>query len=67
VWRGALTDPQALTHAEMAERLSRALRRQVAFVDIPPEAMRDALRGLASGHKEHMPHSSGQLHAEQRQ
>jgi uncharacterized protein YbjT (DUF2867 family) len=41
-----LTGPQALTHAEMAECLSRALGRQVAFVDIPPETMRDALLGV---------------------
>ena len=41
-----LTGPQALTHAEMAEGLSRALGRQVAFVDIPPEAMREALLGF---------------------
>ena len=41
-----LTGPQALTHAEMAEDLSKALRRQVAFVDIPPEAMRDAVLDL---------------------
>ena len=41
-----LTGPQALTHAEMAEGLSRALGRQVAFVDIPPEAMREALLGI---------------------
>jgi uncharacterized protein YbjT (DUF2867 family) len=38
-----LTGPQALTHAEMAELLSEALGRQVAFVDIPPETMREAL------------------------
>jgi uncharacterized protein YbjT (DUF2867 family) len=38
-----LTGPQALTHAEMAAHLSSALGRQVAFVDIPPEAMRDTL------------------------
>ena len=41
-----LTGPQALTHAEMAEGLSKALGRQVAFVDIPPEAMRDVLLGF---------------------
>jgi uncharacterized protein YbjT (DUF2867 family) len=41
-----LTGPQALTHAEMAEGLSKALGRQVMFIDIPPEAMRDALLGL---------------------
>jgi uncharacterized protein YbjT (DUF2867 family) len=38
-----LTGPQALTHAEMAAHLSKALGRPVAFVDIPPEAMRDTL------------------------
>ena len=41
-----LTGPQALTHAEMAEGLSKALGRHVAFIDIPPEAMRDAVLGL---------------------
>jgi uncharacterized protein YbjT (DUF2867 family) len=41
-----LTGLQALTHAEMAERLSAALRRQIAFVDISPEAMRDAMVGF---------------------
>src|SRR5215213_9455860 len=41
-----LTGLQALTHAEMAEGLSKALRRQVAFVNIPPEAMRDILLGF---------------------
>jgi uncharacterized protein YbjT (DUF2867 family) len=41
-----LTGPQALTHAEMAEGLSEALGRRVTFVDIPPEAMREALVGV---------------------
>lgn len=41
-----LTGPQALTHAEMAEGLSEALGRRVEFVDIPPEAMREALVGV---------------------
>lgn len=41
-----LTGPQALTHAEMAQYLSASLGRHVAFVDIPPEAMRDALVGV---------------------
>jgi uncharacterized protein YbjT (DUF2867 family) len=41
-----LTGPQALTHAEMAAHLSRTLGCPVAFVDIPPEAMRDALLGV---------------------
>ena len=38
-----LTGPQGLTHTEMAELLSKALGRRVTFVDIPPEAMLDAL------------------------
>jgi uncharacterized protein YbjT (DUF2867 family) len=41
-----LTGPQALTHAEMGEGLSKALGRQVTFIDIPPEAMRDAFLGF---------------------
>jgi uncharacterized protein YbjT (DUF2867 family) len=38
-----LTGPEALTHAQMAAPLSGALGRPVAFADVPPEAMRDAL------------------------
>jgi uncharacterized protein YbjT (DUF2867 family) len=41
-----ITGPQALTHAEMADRLSDALGRQIVFVDIPPEAMQQALLGV---------------------
>ena len=41
-----LTGAQALTHTEMAELLSTALGRQIAFVDVPPEAMRDSLLGF---------------------
>ncbi|NJK66228.1 MAG: SDR family oxidoreductase [Microcoleus sp. SU_5_3] len=41
-----LTGPQALTHAEMAEQLSAALSRQIAFINIPPEAMRDQLLSI---------------------
>jgi uncharacterized protein YbjT (DUF2867 family) len=41
-----LTGPQALTHAEMAEGFSKVLGRQVSFIDIPPEAMREALLDL---------------------
>ncbi|BAC90832.1 SDR family oxidoreductase [Gloeobacter violaceus] len=40
-----LTGPEALTHTEMAEHLSASLGHHVAFVDIPPEAMGEALRG----------------------
>lgn len=38
-----LTGPQALTHTEMAERLSTVLDRRIAFVDISPETMRETL------------------------
>ena len=38
-----LTGPEALSHAEMAARLSHALGRTITFVDVPPEAMREAL------------------------
>ena len=41
-----LTGPEALTHREMAERLSGALGRRVEFVDVPPDAMRGALIGV---------------------
>ncbi len=38
-----ITGPEALTHAEMASRLSEALGKQITFVDIPEAAMRSAL------------------------
>ena len=38
-----LTGPEALSHAEMAQKLSAALGRTVGFVDVPPEAMHDTL------------------------
>jgi uncharacterized protein YbjT (DUF2867 family) len=41
-----ITGPEALTHAEMAERLTEALGRRVEFVDVPPDAMRQALIGV---------------------
>lgn len=41
-----LTGPQALMHTEMAAYLSDATGRQIAFVDIPPDTMRDALLGV---------------------
>lgn len=41
-----ITGPEALTHAEMAEQLSRALGRPVRYVDVPPDAMRNALLGF---------------------
>jgi len=41
-----LTGPEALTHNEMAQKLSKAVGREIQFVDVPPEAMRDALLGV---------------------
>jgi uncharacterized protein YbjT (DUF2867 family) len=38
-----LTGPEALSHGEMAEKLSGVLGRRIDFVDIPPEAMRETL------------------------
>jgi uncharacterized protein YbjT (DUF2867 family) len=42
----ALTGPDALTFADMAHQLSRAIGRCVTFVDVPPESMRAALAEL---------------------
>jgi uncharacterized protein YbjT (DUF2867 family) len=42
----SLTGPEALTFTEMAKQLSAALGRTITFVDVPPEAMREALTGL---------------------
>jgi uncharacterized protein YbjT (DUF2867 family) len=41
-----ITGPEALTHAEMAERLSETLGRHIKFIDIPADAMRQALLGF---------------------
>jgi len=41
----ALTGPEALSGAEVAERLSAATGRQVRYVDVPPDPYRRALAG----------------------
>ena len=41
-----LTGPAALTHEEMADALSTAVGRPVAFVDTPPETFAAALAGV---------------------
>lgn len=41
-----LTGSEALTHQEIAEKLSHALNREITFVDIPPEAMRETLASV---------------------
>jgi len=40
-----LTGPEALSHGEMAEKLSGVLGRPIEFVDVPPGVMRAALIG----------------------
>jgi uncharacterized protein YbjT (DUF2867 family) len=42
----SLTGPEALTHSEMAAAISDTIGRPVTFVDVPPDAMRDALLGM---------------------
>ncbi|HXF02131.1 MAG TPA: SDR family oxidoreductase [Arthrobacter sp.] len=41
-----LTGPSAITHAQIAGALTAALGRQVNFVDVPPSAFADSLRGV---------------------
>ena len=41
-----LTGPEALTHHEMAEKLSHAVGREIQYIDVLPEAMREALLGV---------------------
>jgi uncharacterized protein YbjT (DUF2867 family) len=38
-----ITGPQALTHAEIALQIGNAMGRPVSFIDVPPEAMRQAV------------------------
>lgn len=40
-----LTGPESLSHADVAEKLSAALGKKVAFVDLPPEAFKQAVMG----------------------
>ena len=41
-----ITGPEALSHQQMAEKLSVALNRQIQFVDISPESMRETLASV---------------------
>ncbi|WP_031527477.1 SDR family oxidoreductase [Dyadobacter crusticola] len=41
-----LTGPEALSHYELAARLSTAVGRNIRFVDVPSEALRDMLRHI---------------------
>ncbi len=40
-----VTGPEALSYADVAAGLTRAMRRQVAYVDVPDDAVRQALLG----------------------
>jgi hypothetical protein len=42
----ALTGPETLTFAEMAQKLSETVGRTITFIDVPPESMRTALAEL---------------------
>lgn len=41
-----ITGPEALTHAEMADQLSSAVGKPIKYLDVPSEAMRQALLGF---------------------
>jgi uncharacterized protein YbjT (DUF2867 family) len=41
-----LTGPAPITHAEIAAALTNALRRDITFIDVPPEAFADSLQGI---------------------
>lgn len=40
-----ITGPESLSHADVAEKLSKALAKKVNFVDLPPEAFKQAVMG----------------------
>jgi uncharacterized protein YbjT (DUF2867 family) len=41
-----LTGPEAITHSQIAAALTAAVGRTVSFIDVPPEAFADSIRGL---------------------
>jgi hypothetical protein len=45
-----LTGPEALTHGDMAEKLSKAVGREIQYVDVPEEAMMGALLSVGLPH-----------------
>ena len=59
-----LTGPDALTMTEVAERLSRAIGKEVRYVDVPPEDARKAR--LAAGMTPYMADALGELFTERR-
>jgi uncharacterized protein YbjT (DUF2867 family) len=59
-----LTGPESLTMGEVAERLSRAIGREVRYVNVPPEDARKAR--LAAGMTPYMADALSELFAERR-
>jgi uncharacterized protein YbjT (DUF2867 family) len=45
-----LTGPEAPSHGEMAEKLSKAVAREIQYVDVPEEAMMGALLSIGLPH-----------------
>ena len=41
-----ITGPQAISHGDMAHRLSEAVGREIEYVDVPPAAMKETLLGI---------------------
>lgn len=41
-----ITGPEALTHADMADQLSKAVGKTIKYLDVPPDDMRKALLGF---------------------
>ena len=41
-----LTGPASITHAQIAAALTAGLGRPISFVDVPPQAFADSLRGI---------------------
>ena len=44
-----VTGPEAISHGDVADKLTRVLGRQITYVDAPDEAVRDALLGAGLG------------------
>jgi uncharacterized protein YbjT (DUF2867 family) len=45
-WTYTITGPEAVTHAQIASAIGGAVGRDLAFVDVPPEAFAGALKGV---------------------
>lgn len=59
-----ITGPESLSHYDVAEKLSKAIGKKVNFVDVPPEAFKQAVMG--SGVPEWMADGLNELYADWR-